>query len=98
MKQYKIENLNSVYPEEGLTEKQSTQQEQALSAINRLYNEGNLNLCCCLWGIVNGAIRKLQMEKDALTKEKRRQSLVVKEEVDKMIQDSQVFHSEQRLD
>ena len=38
------------------------------------------------------------MEKDALTKEKRRQSLVVKEEVDKMIQDSQVFHSEQRLD
>ena len=98
MKQYKIEKLNSVYPEEGLTEKQSTQQEQALIAINRLYNEGNLNLCCYLWGIVNGAIRKLQMEKDALTKEKRRQSLVVKEEVDKMIQDSQVFHSEQRLD
>lgn len=48
MKQYKIEKLNSVYPEEGLTEKQSTQQEQALIAINRLYNEGNLNLCCCL--------------------------------------------------
>ena len=48
MKQYKIEKLNSVYPEEGLTEKQSTQQEQALIAINRLYNECNLNLCCCL--------------------------------------------------
>lgn len=48
MKQYKIEKLNSVYPEEGLTEKQSTQQEQALIAINRLYNEGNLNLCCYL--------------------------------------------------
>ncbi|KAK8795581.1 hypothetical protein WA158_000238 [Blastocystis sp. Blastoise] len=76
-KVYKINNVDMIYPEKDLNKKQSSQQEQALVTINKLYNE------------VNMSIRKMQTEKENLTKEKRRQSEFVQEEVSKMIESSE---------